>query len=192
MRTSGLHRVGELRGLGLERRGQPVECGDEVIAHRERRSDVDAGRERVVAALRGVDLVVGMDLDTGARSQVGDHLVGVHVGAGARAGLEDVERELAVVLAAHDRVGRGDDRARLLVGDDAECGVGGRRGCLDVRQGLDVPRLERQAADREVLDPCALGLGPPQGVARHLDLAHGVVLGACLAHALDATRRSRG
>ena len=68
-------------------------------------------------------------------------------------------------------------------------GVGARGGRLDVRQRLDVPGLERQAADREVLDR-ALGLGPPEGVARHLDLAHGVVLGACLAH--GARRYSRG
>ena len=37
--------------------------------------------------------------------------------------------------------------------------------------------LQGGAADREVLDG-ALGLGPPQGVGGHLDLAHGVVLGA--------------
>ena len=72
---------------------------------------------------------------------------------------------------------------RLLVGDHAEAGVGGRGGRLDVRQRLDVAGLEGQAADREVLDR-PLGLGPPEGVARHLDLAHGVVLGACLAHAV--------
>ena len=34
-----------------------------------------------------------------AAAERGDHLVGVHVGAGARAGLEDVDRELVVVLA---------------------------------------------------------------------------------------------
>jgi len=43
--------------------------------------------------------------------EVGDHLVGVHVRGGARAGLEDVDRELAVVLAGRDLVGgRGNDR----------------------------------------------------------------------------------
>jgi hypothetical protein len=46
----------------------------------------------------------------------GDHLVGVHVGAGARPGLEDVDRELVVVLAVGNLGGGDDDRARLLGG----------------------------------------------------------------------------
>ena len=39
-----------------------------------------------------------------------DHLVGVHVGAGARAGLEDVDRELVVVLGRRRPRGGGRDR----------------------------------------------------------------------------------
>ncbi len=63
---------------------------------------------------------------------------------------------------------------------------------LDQRQRVDEARLQRGAADREVLDR-ALGLRPPQGLPRHLDLAHAVVLGAELglvgaAHAADGTR----
>ncbi len=52
-----------------------------------------------------------------------------------------------------------------------------RRGGLDQPERVDQPRLEGGAADREVLDR-ALGLRPPQRVARHLDLAHAVVLDA--------------
>ena len=41
--------------------------------------------------------------------EVGEHLVGVHVRGGAGAGLEDVDRELVVVLAGGDRVAGGGD-----------------------------------------------------------------------------------
>jgi hypothetical protein len=191
VRTPRLHGVGELLGLGLERGRQPVEGGEEVLDHGEGRRHVDARRERVVAALRGVHVVVGVDLDPGLRGERRDDLVGVHVGAGARPGLEDVDGELAVVGALHDGVRSGDDGLRLVVAHDAEGGVGRRGGCLDMGQRLDVPGLQGQATDREVLDR-ALGLGPPQGVARHLDLAHGVVLDACLVHALDATPHPAG
>ena len=40
-------------------------------------------------------------------------LVGVHVGTGARPGLEHVDGELVVVLARRDLAGRGDDRGGL-------------------------------------------------------------------------------
>ena len=55
-------------------------------------------------------------------------LVQVHVGRGARTGLEDVDRELRVVLAGDDLVGRVADRARDLGGDCPGLLVGGRRG----------------------------------------------------------------
>ena len=62
------------------------------------------------------------------------------------------------------------------------------RGRLDPGQRVDQRRLERLAADREVLDR-ALGLRPPQGVLRDPDLAHGVVLDAVVVgHALERTR----
>ncbi len=50
-----------------------------------------------------------------------------------------------------------------------------RRGRLDPGQRVDERRLERLAADREVLDR-ALGLRLPPGVPRDPHLAHGVVL----------------
>ena len=47
---------------------------------------------------------------------------------------------------------------------------------IHLADGVDQSRLDRRTADREVLHR-ALGLRPPQRVARHLDLAHRVVLG---------------
>jgi hypothetical protein len=68
----------------------------------------------VVRRLAHVDVVVGMDrlLEPIAAEHldgaVGDHLVGVHVGLGARAGLPDDEREMIVELAV-DHLLRGLD-----------------------------------------------------------------------------------
>ena len=61
------------------------------------RGEMDGRREDVVRALAHVDVVVRMHVLAGERR---DHLVRVHVRARARAGLEDVDRELVVVLAA--------------------------------------------------------------------------------------------
>jgi hypothetical protein len=48
------------------------------------------------------------------RGDAGDHLVGVHVRAGARAGLEHVDRELLVVVAVGDPACRRDNGVGLL------------------------------------------------------------------------------
>ena len=93
------------------------------------------------------------------------------------AGLEDVDREVLVPLAAgHARRGLGDRVGDLAV-EHAEVGVdrGGR--ALDGGQGADQLPLDGGAGDREVLDG-PLGLRPPLGPRRDADLAHGVVLDA--------------
>ena len=81
------------------------ERGLQVLDDRLRGGDVDRRREGVVARLAGVDVVVGVDVGAGAGGEAGEHLVHVHVGAGARAGLEDVDREVVEVLARGDAAG---------------------------------------------------------------------------------------
>jgi hypothetical protein len=68
-----------------------------------------------------------------------DHLVGVHVGRGAAAGLENVENELVVVLALADRLRGPDDRRPQLLGEQAEIHVDLGRGFLDQPQRPDEP-----------------------------------------------------
>ena len=60
-----------------------------------------------------------------------DHLVRVHVRRGARAGLEDVDRELVVELARGDPVAGGGDPLGLVGVEQAELGVHARGGGLD-------------------------------------------------------------
>src|SRR5690606_2799439 len=81
----------ELR-LRLERRREVVERGDEVVDERPRDGDVHRGREDVVRRLRGVDVVVGVHGRTELLGGEGrEHLVHVHVRAGARTGLVGVD-----------------------------------------------------------------------------------------------------
>ncbi len=106
-----------------------------------------------------------------------DHLVGVHVRAGARTGLEDVDGELVVVQAVGDLTGGRDDRVGLLRRQQAEVLVHLRARALEQAECADLGALERPERDREVLHR-ALGLRAPQRVDRHPHFAHGVVLDA--------------
>ena len=104
--AAGLDHVGELLGLRFQRLLQATHRRQQVVGHLAQRRQVDGGGEDVVGGLAHVDVIVGVGPVAG---EVGDHLVGVHVRGGAGAGLEDVDRELVVVLARGDGVaGRGD------------------------------------------------------------------------------------
>ena len=83
--------------------------------------------------------------------------------------------------AGGDLSGGGLDGPGRIGVEHAELAVDPGRGRLDLADRVDQRRLDRRTADREVLDR-PLRLGPPEGVARHLDLAHGVVLGPELGH----------
>jgi hypothetical protein len=122
---------------------------------------VDGGRNRVVAALPHVDLVVGVHgaLEVRAR-QRGDHLVGVHVRAGAGAGLEHVYRELCVVRPGDDLGGRGFDRRGDSRIEEPQAPVGARRRLFHQRERGDEAAWHGQAADGKVLHS-ALGLRAP-------------------------------
>jgi hypothetical protein len=63
-----------------------------------------------------------------------DHLVGVHVRRRARAGLEHVDRELVVVVAARDPVGGAGDPLGQRRVEQSEVGVGARRRALDAAE----------------------------------------------------------
>ena len=100
--------------------------------------DVHGGGEGVVGGLGLVDVVVGMDRVLGAQGAAGffdgavaDHLVDVHVGLGAGAGLPDDEREVIVELAGDDFIAGGDDQLFFLGGQEAELRVDDRGGLLD-------------------------------------------------------------
>ena len=183
VRAAGLHDVLELDGLALQRLGQVAEGRDQVVDQGGRGGDVDRRGEDVVGGLRGVDVVVRVDhlvaaggLE-GAGGELGDDLVGVHVRGRAGAGLEDVDREVAVVLAGGNLVGGVGNRLGELAVEHSQFCVGLGGGLLDPGEGLDVGALQGLAGDREVLD-CTLRLGAVQGVHGDADFAHRVVFNA--------------
>ena len=85
---------------------------------------------------------------------------------GAGAGLEDVDRELVVVLARRDRVAGGGDPLRQLGVEQPELGVGpgGRR--LDPAEPVDDRGGYRLARDGEVVDGL-VGLASPELLRAH-------------------------
>ena len=111
VRAAGLDDVGELGRLRLQGGFEPLERRQQVVDDLVEGRQVDRGREDVVRALAHVDVVVRVHV---LAREGGDHLVRVHVRRGARAGLEDVDRELIVELAVRDPVGRGRDPLRAF------------------------------------------------------------------------------
>ena len=109
----------------------------------------------------------------------GDHLVGIHVGLGAGAGLPDHQRKLVVQLAVDDFLrGRGDGLAQLAV-ERAQRHVGRGRRLLQQAERMDQRQRHALAADAEILQR-TLRLRAPVMRSGHRDLAHGIALNACL------------
>ena len=82
---------------------EPLERGQQRVGRLVERGEVHGAREHVVGGLPHVHVVVRVRAVAGERR---DDLVGVHVRRRARAGLEDVDRELVVVRALRDLVRR--------------------------------------------------------------------------------------
>ena len=108
---------------------------------------------------------------------IGDHLVEVHVGLGAGAGLPDHQRKMIVELAV-DHLARGaDDGAGAALVEQPELAIGFGRGKLDdAKRANDVHR-HPVLADAEIL-PRSLGLRAPIAVGGNLDRTEAVGLGA--------------
>ena len=153
--------------------------------------------EHVVGALAHVDVVIGVDRLVGGEAvapiefnrPIGNHLVDVHVAGSARPGLEDVDGELVIELSIDDLLARRQQGIHLGVvqgilaalGELAEVAVGDRRRPLDAAQGVDQFGWQSPAADRKVVDG-PLCLGAIVSLGGDLDVAHGVVFGAKIAH----------
>ena len=158
VRAARLDDVGELLRLRLQRRREAVERRQQVVDDLVERGEVHGGGEDVVRALAHVDVVVRVHVLACERR---DHLVGVHVRRGARAGLEDVDRKLVVELAVRDAVAGGGDALRLVGVEQAELAVHAGGGGLDPAEpardrasGIGSPETGKLAI--------ALRVSPPQ------------------------------
>ncbi|MCY1516522.1 hypothetical protein D9M68_511560 [compost metagenome] len=148
--TAHLQYVGELFALGGEGADQALEAGQQGVVAQQQ-AETDGGGVGVVGGLRHVHVVVRVQvlvltllLAHGLEGDVGDHLVGVHVGGGAGATLDHVHHELVVEVAT-DQAGAGLADGGVLVGIEvAELLVGIGGGLLDHGQGDDQLRVVRQ------------------------------------------------
>jgi hypothetical protein len=136
----------------------------------------------VVRGLAHVDVVVGVDGLFGAEiaahclyCTVRDDLVGVHVGGGPGAGLEDVEYELVVELALHDLFGGPDDGIPEVIVQKTQFMVDVRGFELDRPQCLHEAARLAQVAYGEVVEG-APRLGAEEGFSWDLYLPHRVAL----------------
>ncbi|KAG0925272.1 hypothetical protein G6F31_018799 [Rhizopus arrhizus] len=112
----------------------------------------------------------------GAVGQGGDDLVGIHVRGRARTGLVDVDREMRVPVTGGHFGGRDLDRLGHGLGQVAQLGVDAGGSALDQAQRAEATTRHALARDREGLYG-ALGLRAPEGIGRHLQLAHAVIWG---------------
>ena len=169
-------RLGEERLLQLAQRLH-------VALEAQDQREVEGGRIDVVRRLPEVHVVVGVDVLVLAllvaqalQREIGDHLVGVHVGRGARAALNEVGDELIEHLARDQPVARADDRVGDLSVEHAEVAVRHRGGLLDVAERLDEIRLarHRHAGDVEVF-LAAERLDAVIGVRRNFAVAEKIV-----------------
>ena len=182
----GVHEMGATRldqavqfaRATLENRAQMLERRQQLLREQQGSRHVNRGGHHVVAALPHVHVIVRVHGQPGVTAgQRRDHLVGIHVAAGARAGLKYVHRELVIVTAVRN----GERRALNGVGQRGveipQFRVGARGSMLDESQRADEGARHFQAARREILNG-ALGLGAPQGGRRDVERAHAVVLDA--------------
>ncbi len=156
--SAGLDHVVELLRLRRKRLGQTLERRQQVAHDLVESGEVHGRREDVVRRLAHVDVVIRVDVIAGERR---DHLVRVHVRRCARAGLEDVDRELVVELARSDPVCRRGDPLSLVAVEQPEVGVHPCRRGLDAAEPARNGRRDRLARDGKVLDRLA-GLHAPE------------------------------
>ena len=103
-------------------------AGKQLLRDLAERRQVDGGGEDVVRRLPHVHVVVRVHVVARER---GDDLVRVHVRRRARAGLEDVDRELVVELAVGDATPAPEIRSAFSASSRPELGVHARGGGLD-------------------------------------------------------------
>ena len=158
VRAAGLHDVVELLGFPLERGRKRVERREQAVRCLVQRGQVHGRREDVIRRLAHVHVVVRVDVVARQRR---DHLVRVHVRRRARAGLEDVDRELVVELTCGDAVGGGCDALGLVGVEQAEIGVHAGCSSLDPAEPAGDGSRDRLPGNGEVLDRLP-GLGAPE------------------------------
>ena len=167
MSAADFHQVVPLPGFVVEDFVEALQRRNQCVVQLLHRGDVHRRGEGVVGRLAQVAVVVGMDRRFGTRlaaqppdGEVGNDLVGVHVGLGAGAGLPDYQRKVVVKSAVDDFLRRRDNgRADFFI-EQPLGHVDAGRAAFDNRQRPNQWPRHPLAADAEVSEG-ALGLRPP-------------------------------
>ncbi|EQD36486.1 ribosomal protein S5 [mine drainage metagenome] len=115
------------------------------------------------------------------RREVCNHFIHIHVGAGSRAGLENIDGKLLVVPAGQNLVNRRDDGIGAGSIEMTQFTVGNRGSSFDPCQGMDEPLRQRLPAHGEVFDR-TLGLSAPECIRRNPELTQAVAFHAVRFH----------
>ena len=159
LRAAHLDNILELLALLVEGGNHLLQVGHELQVLKGQ-CHVDGAGIGVVGALAGVHHVVGRAVLVLAalvahalEGQVGDDLVGTHVGAGAGTALNHIDGELVVVLALDQLVAGPHDGVALLLGNHLNLDVRHGGGLLGDGHAADkvVVVAQQLAADVEIL-----------------------------------------
>ena len=124
-------------------------------------------------------MVIGVH--AGVAAKPGDHLVDVHIGTGAGAGLKHVHRKLVRVGAAEQFVAGGDDGLAAVLVKQRQVGVDVGGAALYAHHRLNKAVRQAPAADRKVIHR-PLRLGAPERFGGNLDFSQGILLQTGIAH----------
>ncbi len=180
MRAADFDDVREFCRLGLNRIADFAHCRQQDARGFGRGGDVHRGGKRVVGRLRHIYVVIGVNGLLAAHFAAGDfdgairdHLVDVHVGLRAAAGLVDAQRKMVVELAGDDFVGGLRDERGLFGRKLAEILIYERGGFLEDAEGANELGRHGVFADVEVNERAG-GLRAVVAVGGDFDLAHRV------------------
>src|ERR1700722_7777223 len=180
MGAANFYDVLELGRLGRDRVMNALDGGNQRVFYPIRGRDVHGSGERIVGRLRHVDVIIGMNWllrsQRAARQfngAVRNHLIDVHVGLGAAAGLPDAQGKLVVKFAGNHFVGGLRDEPGFVGRKLAQILIHQRAGFLEDAKGADHLRRHGVAANVEMKER-ALGLCAPVNVRRDLNLSHAV------------------
>ena len=194
VRAADLYDAGKLGGFLFQRRGERIQRGHQLLVQHQGDTHVEGRRDDVIGRLAQIHVIVRMHgplradrLPGQLAATVGDDLVGVRVGRGARPGLEHIDGKLAGELADGDFAGGLFNKPGLFGREPAQFGVGAGAGELDQAQGANEGRRQRPAADGEIQDGPLRG-GAVERIVRDGQLAHRITFDS---HAgrLSADRR---
>ena len=162
----------------LHRVGKIGEAQEDREAHR-RWVDVVGGLPEVHVVVRVEVFVLAAFVPEDFEAAVRDDLVGVHVGAGARAALDEVDDEVLVMLSVFDLGASLGDRIGLGLFEAAESLVGAGRRVLDIRECRDERGevVQAEIGNAKVLKRPE-GLDPVEGVGWYLAVSEEVMLDA--------------